>query len=117
MIEEEKIEVEELTKGISREFEKSGLHGLIRSANFDDYNALREYLTNKLADLMDKDLSYVINTLYRIDVDEEKVRKLFSPDNKDFIPEVLADLIINRELQKINFRRRYKEDQNILLPQ
>jgi len=34
---------------------------------------------------------------------------LFSSKNKESIPEKLADLIIERQIEKINFRKRYRE--------
>lgn len=70
----------------------------------------RNYLIGKLTYLIDNKFDLLLNVLYRIDVDEEKVKKLFAPDNREFIPGALADLIIHRQLQKIVWRERYKND-------
>jgi hypothetical protein len=59
--------------------------------------------------MLDKNYNLLINTLYRIDISEKKLAELFSSKNKEAIPEKLADLIIERQIEKIDFRRRYRE--------
>jgi len=59
--------------------------------------------------MLDKNYNLLINTLYRIDISEKKLSKLFSAKNKDSIPQKLADLIIERQIEKINYRKRYRE--------
>lgn len=46
--------------------------------------------------------------LYRVDVDEEKIVKLFNTRPLKNLAEKIADLIINRELQKSKFRQQVK---------
>ncbi|MEJ2103091.1 MAG: hypothetical protein P8X47_00785 [Ignavibacteriaceae bacterium] len=50
-----------------------------------------------------------MNVLYKIDISEEKLSELFSAENKDYIPASLADLIIERQLEKVRLRKLYKE--------
>ena len=63
----------------------------------------------KVSFLLDNNYDFLVNTLYRIDVSESKLREVFSGKDRQNIPEVLADLIIERQLQKIRFRQKYKE--------
>jgi len=42
-------------------------------------------------------------------VNEEKLNELFGSKNRAYIPAALADLIIERQLQKIHFWKKYKE--------
>jgi len=51
----------------------------------------------------------LVNILYKIDINEKKLSQLFSGKNRDSIPATLADLIIERQLQKIKLRKLYKE--------
>lgn len=47
--------------------------------------------------------------LYRIDVDEEKAKKLLSESLPDEAPDVLADLIISRQLKKEELKKHFEE--------
>ena len=51
----------------------------------------------------------LVNILYKIDISEKKLSQLFSGKNRDSIPATLADLIIERQLEKIKLRKMYKE--------
>ena len=46
--------------------------------------------------------------LYRVDVNEEKILKLFNTIPLRGVAEKIADLIIDRELQKLKFRQKIK---------
>lgn len=58
-----------------------------------------------IAELLERDMTRLMNSLYRIDVAEEKVKLAFA--GKLPVAEALSDLIIERELQKIAFRKKY----------
>lgn len=62
-------------------------------------------LTRVIQHLLDNDFERLLNGLYRIDVDENKVKMAMATDN---VAENIARLIIERELQKVETRRRYK---------
>lgn len=78
--------------------------------DFKSISDFKHYLTQKLAEMLEKDFNGLINLLYRIDIDENDLQELFSSQNKEFIPSALADLIIKRQIQKINFRMKIKKD-------
>ncbi|MHB8578676.1 MAG: hypothetical protein ACYDA4_02305 [Ignavibacteriaceae bacterium] len=105
---EELINVKEVSKLISGTLNSNGFELDITRENLKTINEFRIYLTKKLSQMLDDDYNGVINLLYRIDVDEEELHKLFSSSNKDFIPEALADLIINRQIDKIKWRMKIK---------
>ncbi len=109
MTEINKDEISTITNFISNEFSISGFTSVISSENFDSLNQLKEYLTKKISELMDNNFDKLINMLYRIDVHEEKVQKAFIVKEKKNIPEIIAALIIERQLQKIELRKRFKE--------
>lgn len=105
---EEKKQVLEVSEIISRDFDKAGISSIIISKEFDNLAQLKKQLTRKIKDLMDSNYEKLINILYRIDINEVKLNELFSSKNRDYIPDRLADLIIERQMQKITIRNMYK---------
>jgi len=104
----EKTKVTEISEFISKDFMVGNSNSLIPVGDFINLNEFRLYLSQKLSNLMDNNYDSFINILYRIDVDEEKLSKLFSGTNRDNISADLADLIIERSIQKAEFRQKYK---------
>ena len=68
---------------------------------------LRVRLHEIIRYLLDHDFNRLINTLYRIDVSENKVREILSGSNAN-LPLQIADLIIERQKQKIEFMKHYR---------
>ena len=98
----------DLTAFVSKNFEISELDSLIPMGDFETLEEFKAYLTDRLAFLLDNKYDKLINILYRIDVPEDKLSKLFAEQNRDFIPAALADLIIERSLQKVRIIQKYK---------
>lgn len=72
---------------------------------FQNLEKLENWLTGEIALLMDQDFERLMHVLYRIDVSEEKTRLAFTASNP---ANELAKLIIERELQKVATRKKYK---------
>ncbi len=104
-----KEEIVSIQRFVSKDFVKNDYSSLIPNNDFERLEEFRKYLTEKMRNLLDKNYNLLINTLYRIDISEKKLAELFSSRNKELIPEKLADLIIERQIEKINFRKRYRE--------
>ena len=102
-------EIFSLQKSVSKDFMKGDSSSLIPNTDFTRLEEFRTYLTEKMKDMLDNNYNQLINTLYRIDISERKISELFSSKNKESIPGKLADLIIERQIEKINYRRRYRE--------
>lgn len=108
-MDEEKLQVAEVTKFVEKDFLISDNKSLIPSADLVSLEEFRKYLTEKLKFLLDNKFDMLVNILYKIDISEKKLSQLFSGKNRDSIPATLADLIIERQLQKIKLRKMYKE--------
>lgn len=68
---------------------------------------VRNWLANVIARLMHEDMERLLWILYRLDISEKKAVDALS---LSIAPDLaLADLVIERELQKIETRREYKE--------
>jgi hypothetical protein len=104
-----KEEIFSLQKFVSKDFVKTDYSSLVPNNDYERLEEFRKYLTEKMKDMLDKNYNLLINTLYRIDISEKKLAELFSAKNKESIPQKLADLIIERQIEKINFRKRYRE--------
>lgn len=99
----------EVSENLANVFNRYGLNLPLSPADVENLNQLKAFLSEKLKDMLDNNFDLLVNTLYRIDVNEEKLTELFGSKNRTYIPEALADLIIERQIQKIHFRKKYKE--------
>ncbi len=70
---------------------------------------IREHLIKRVSELMAHDFDRFINSLYRIDVNESKVHDILYSKDKTVIPGKLADLIIERQLERIKTQILYKQ--------
>ena len=104
-----KDEIFSIQKFVSKDFVKNDYSSLVPNNDYERLEEFRKYLTDKMKDMLDKNYNLLINTLYRIDISEKKLSELFSAKNKDSIPQKLANLIIERQIEKINYRKRYRE--------
>jgi hypothetical protein len=71
---------------------------------FSKMEALQNWLAGEIAVLLDRDFQRLLNILYRIDINESKVKLAFTADKPAW---EIAGLIIERELKKVATRREY----------
>jgi hypothetical protein len=102
-------QIKDIAKFVEKDFLVSDDNSLIPSANLNSLEEFRIYLAEKLRYLLDEKFDMLVNLLYKIDINEEKLNKLFSNKNHDLIPQQLAELIIERQIQKIKFRKLYRD--------
>ena len=68
---------------------------------------LRNQLIAFLNDLINKDFNALVQLLYRIDVNEKKLKQLLQQNKNTDASLIIADLIIKRQLQKIATRKQF----------
>ncbi len=73
----------------------------------EELRIIKEFLAKRIIQLMEKNEERFFNTLYRIDVDENKVARILNTSPS--IPDDLADLIIERQLQRLKTQMLYKQ--------
>lgn len=66
---------------------------------------LLDQFTAYIRGLILNDFEKLVNLLYRIDVDESKLKQLLSMHKNEDSAKIIAEMIINRQIQKIQFRR------------
>jgi hypothetical protein len=76
-----------------------------------DINAdqLADLLAGHINDLIDRDFNKLVNLLYRIDVNESKLRQMLNENAHD-AGRIIAGLIIERQLQKIASRESFRNN-------
>ena len=107
---EKTYNIKEVIKVTRKSLSQPGFESLL---NFNDALSLEElkkYLAEKIAVMIEKNFDLLLSSLYRIDIDENKVKELFSGKIRGDIPERLASLIIERQLQKLYYRNKYKSE-------
>ena len=70
---------------------------------------VRDFLTPKITALLDRNPDLLMHILYRVDVAERDVKRVFAESPPNDIPLHLADLLIERQLLKQKIRRKYRE--------
>lgn len=74
---------------------------------------LKEKLANHINNLINNDFEKLVYYLYRIDVNENKMRNLLEQKEGENAAGLIADLIIERQLQKIESRKISSKDDSI----
>ena len=84
--------------------------GLVESEliALDSVDAFKNKLTNIIRYLLDKDFEALLRAMYRIDINEEKLKAVLATASPEEVAPNLASLIIAREMQKVETRRKYK---------
>ena len=72
------------------------------------FGELEAKLTSIVSYLLDKDMERLLQSLYRIDVDETLFKKILIEAAPEEIANKIAQEVIRRELQKVRLRAKYK---------
>lgn len=77
------------------------------------FGEFHKRLSIQINELVDKDFGALIQLLYRLDIDEYKLRSTLADNPCNNAGEIIADLIIERQLQKIKSRQEFKTRDDI----
>ena len=109
MNKENSNDIKEIAEFISTDMNKIGIENLPAKDELYSIEEIKKFLISKISYLLDHDYDKLVNALYRIDLNELKLHELFSGSNRDSIPEVLADMILERQREKLYWRKKYRE--------
>jgi hypothetical protein len=73
---------------------------------------LQKQLASYINLLIQNDFQKLIMLLYRIDVSEVKLKQLLKVQPQEDAGKIIADLVIERQLQKIKTRQQFKQQEN-----
>lgn len=69
-------------------------------------------LSTKINDLIQNDFSRLLTLLYRIDVDERKLKAMLQQNPDSDAGLLIAHMVLDRQKQKQATRKQFREDQN-----
>ncbi|MBS1669378.1 MAG: hypothetical protein JST58_18550 [Bacteroidetes bacterium] len=75
------------------------------------FGELKERLADYINHLINQDFQQLVMLLYRIDVSENKLRGLLNDKPNEDAGKMIAELIIERQLQKIKTRQAFKSNE------
>lgn len=67
------------------------------------------FLAEKINALIKNDLNFLLQILYRIDVNEARLKLVLKENPREDAGKIIAALLIERQLQKINTRQRFNK--------
>jgi hypothetical protein len=73
-------------------------------------DALETQLAEKINTLIQRDFGALVQLLYRIDVPEQKLRRMLETNDGQDAGRLIARLIMERQWQKIETRQHYRRD-------
>ncbi len=79
----------------------------------DRHEITKQLLIEKINDLVTNDFQKLVSILYRMDVSEKKLRLALDENPETDSGKIIADLMIERQLQKIKSRQETKRNNNI----
>jgi hypothetical protein len=77
-----------------------------------DLEEMKKLLAVHINHLIQHDFQKLIFILYRVDVNEEKLKLLLQENTGEDAGRLIATLLIDRQLQKISTRREYRSRAN-----
>ncbi len=75
------------------------------NVSFNSFEEFRKHIIQRINDWINNDFEHLLYLLYRIDVHEDKVRRLMQEHKGENAAEVIADLMIERQQKKIETRK------------
>lgn len=85
---------------------------LEKSADINFYNHLHKALSEIINHLITNDFSSLISVLYHLDISEKKLKFLLKNAGNISAAEIIAKMIIERQLQKAEVRKSFETDNN-----
>lgn len=74
----------------------------------------KQSLVDRVNELMQHDFAKLVFLLYRIDIDENKLRGLLNQHAGEDTAVIITDLIIERQIQKIKSREHYRQQDDTI---
>jgi len=106
------MDIEELQKQVFESFEIDGELLPVVTNNEEKFQAFRNLLIARIEELAEKNMDKLMWLLYRIDVSERKLHATLKETPPEKFAPVIADMIIERQIQKIKSRNEFGGKEN-----
>lgn len=93
---------------LQKDFEGAGLNGDFANGLTQDYNAVLVEIQIEVEKINKLAVSKLTGLLYRIDISELQIKKMSEERTKSSMNEIISELILKRELQKIVIKEHFK---------
>ena len=74
------------------------------------FDQLQQKLSEQIGYLIQSDFQKLVSILYQVDVNEEKLKSLLKENPGEDAAGIIADLVIERQIQKIKSRKKFHQD-------
>ena len=83
------------------------IYSLSKSVSDKNYESVKKNLKALVSELMNSDFISLTQLLYRIDVDEKKLKEHIARNTGEESADVITNFIIERQLEKITTRNKF----------
>lgn len=73
---------------------------------------LRDWLQNRIGYMLDHETDLLLSTLYRLDIDEHKIKQVLQKGAQVPVASGLADLVLDRQRERHQTKKTYVVDQS-----
>ena len=80
---------------------------LLKELDKKSSEQLKKRIKDIIDDLINNNFNALIELLYRIDIDEKKLKELLKSNNDTDASSIITDLVISRQLQKKETRTKF----------
>lgn len=99
---------------VIKDFDMFGVEIKFSGNAYSAYQELFEQIEPRIKNLMHDNQSKFMGILYRIDLNDEQIQKAITQNVSESFSEIITDLILKRELQKVVIRNHFKSDNRML---
>ena len=104
----EKESLETAIQLINKDLEISSEEYLPEDSSFS-LDELIKFLSKRIDQMLNQEPERLMQAFYRIDLPEEKVKSVLAFTEGLDVSHELAKMVVDRELQKVYFRRKYSQ--------
>ena len=98
--------IEETAVALSNQFGMTSTE-LLQGNEQERMRALKNILAKRISEMIDHEFHNFVNTLYRMDIDEAKVKQALAKQPFSEALDEVAEMIIQRQIRKIITRKQY----------
>src|ERR1700741_2785646 len=103
--------IKDTANQIIKDFDMFGMEVKFSSNSYNAYEELFDQIEPHIHKLISSNQQKFMGILYRIDLSDTQIKKAIEENASESFSEIITDLIIKRELQKVVIRNHYKNSQ------
>jgi hypothetical protein len=101
--------IKDTASQIIKDFDMFGMDIKFSGNAYNAYEELFEQIEPHIHKLISNNHSKFLGVLYRIDISDIQIKKAVDSNASESFSEIITDLVIKRELQKVVIRQYYKK--------